>query len=243
MAAPDTPAPKEDEKERPLRASRFEVEGMEEGQEKTGIEIWDIKKGTGDEIPKGATVKFHYTGWLEDGTVFDSSKKRGEPIAFSLKQLIEGWQEAIPGMKVGGSSSLKDSVQTRLRRSWTSTSDSRQGRPDLRDRSARVDEVSWRISPLTNSDGTLFISGELSESELCAQYATFPSFQDEQCRHPSEKIPLDVVEIQIVSNNRVRFIVYCMPDSFCHGDVIHGLVPISTDSYRSRRSHHPCFTC
>ena len=76
-------------------------------QDATGIAIWDVQAGTGDVIPKGATVKFHYTGWLEDGTVFDSSKKRGEPAVFPLPRLIQGWQEAIPGMQVGGVRLLK----------------------------------------------------------------------------------------------------------------------------------------
>ena len=104
-AMTDVDKPKED-KEDPYKLPDLKSKEWKK-QEKTGIEIWDVKKGTGDEIPKGATVKFHYTGWLEDGTVFDSSKKRGEPISFSLNQLIQGWQEAIPGMKVGGVRRLK----------------------------------------------------------------------------------------------------------------------------------------
>ena len=68
----------------------------------TDIIIEDIEVGTGDECPRGATVQVHYTGTLMDGTKFDSSKDRGEPITFPLGNLIQGWQEGIPGMKVGG---------------------------------------------------------------------------------------------------------------------------------------------
>lgn len=67
-----------------------------------GIRIWDVKVGKGEECPKGATVKIHYTGWLVNGDVFDSSKKRNEPAEFPLENLIKGWQIAVPGMKVGG---------------------------------------------------------------------------------------------------------------------------------------------
>jgi len=72
----------------------------------TDIIIEDIEVGTGDECPQGATVQVHYTGTLMDGTKFDSSKDRGEPITFPLGNLIQGWQEGIPGMKVGGTRQL-----------------------------------------------------------------------------------------------------------------------------------------
>ena len=59
------------------------------------------------ERPHGATVKVHYRGTLEDGTQFDSSYDRGEPITFPLGNLIQGWQIGIPGMKVGGKRRLE----------------------------------------------------------------------------------------------------------------------------------------
>lgn len=70
----------------------------------SGVEVWDAKMGTGAEAKAGDTVTIHYTGWLTDadGTVFDSSLKRGEKAEFPLGNLIKGWQEGIPGMKVGG---------------------------------------------------------------------------------------------------------------------------------------------
>ncbi len=59
--------------------------------------------GDGAEVQPGDTVTIHYTGALNaDGSVFDSSVSRGEPATFPLDNLIPGWQEGIPGMKVGG---------------------------------------------------------------------------------------------------------------------------------------------
>jgi FKBP-type peptidyl-prolyl cis-trans isomerase len=67
-----------------------------------GVQYRDIREGQGEPCPPGAKVKIHYTGWLPDGTVFDSSKDRGQPATFDLDGLIQGWQEGIPGMKPGG---------------------------------------------------------------------------------------------------------------------------------------------
>lgn len=71
-----------------------------------GVKMRDLKDGTGEPCPPGAAVKMHYTGWLEDGTVFDSTregaKAKGVPADFKLNGLIKGWQEGIPGMKKGG---------------------------------------------------------------------------------------------------------------------------------------------
>lgn len=67
-----------------------------------GLKIRDLKEGSGPECPPGASVVAHYTGWLTNGKVFDSSRKRGEPTPFSLGQVVPGWQKGIPGMKVGG---------------------------------------------------------------------------------------------------------------------------------------------
>jgi FKBP-type peptidyl-prolyl cis-trans isomerase len=67
-----------------------------------GVKYRDIKAGVGDECPPGAAVTIHYTGWLTDGTEFDSSRGRGKAAEFNLNQLIPGWQVGIPGMKKGG---------------------------------------------------------------------------------------------------------------------------------------------
>ncbi len=67
-----------------------------------GMKVWDVTAGQGPEVKPGATVTIHYTGWLTDGTAFDSSKTRGQPITFPLGRLIQGWQEGVPGMRPGG---------------------------------------------------------------------------------------------------------------------------------------------
>jgi FKBP-type peptidyl-prolyl cis-trans isomerase len=63
----------------------------------------DLVVGTGKAVVVTDNVTVHYTGWLaSDGTVFDSSVERGEPATFPLNGVIQGWQEGIPGMQVGG---------------------------------------------------------------------------------------------------------------------------------------------
>jgi FKBP-type peptidyl-prolyl cis-trans isomerase FkpA len=67
----------------------------------------DIVEGTGNEAHAHDVVTIHYTGALaSNGEIFDSSHKRGEQAEFPLDQLIQGWQEGIPGMKVGGTRRL-----------------------------------------------------------------------------------------------------------------------------------------
>ncbi|QKS17003.1 FKBP-type peptidyl-prolyl cis-trans isomerase [Curtobacterium sp. Csp2] len=74
-----------------------------EGPAPTELVITDIVEGSGDEATAGSTVKVHYAGvGYETGEEFDSSWNRGEPIDFPLAALVRGWQEGIPGMKVGG---------------------------------------------------------------------------------------------------------------------------------------------
>ncbi len=72
----------------------------------TELVVEDITEGQGPECAPGATVNVHYKGALMDGTVFDSSYDRGQPIDFPLANLIPGWQKGIPGMKVGGKRKL-----------------------------------------------------------------------------------------------------------------------------------------
>jgi FKBP-type peptidyl-prolyl cis-trans isomerase FkpA len=72
----------------------------------SGLVVTDLVTGTGKECPPSATVKVHYRGTLADGREFDSSYARQEPIEFQLAGLIKGWQEGIPGMKVGGKRKL-----------------------------------------------------------------------------------------------------------------------------------------
>jgi peptidylprolyl isomerase len=74
-----------------------------EGPEPTELVIIDLIDGTGEVAAAGATVDVHYLGVdFESGEEFDSSWSRGKSINFPLNNLIKGWQEGIPGMKVGG---------------------------------------------------------------------------------------------------------------------------------------------
>ncbi len=72
------------------------------------LEIQDVVVGTGAEALKGKMVSVHYTGWLTDGKKFDSSKDRGQPFQFPLGsgQVIQGWDQGVEGMKVGGKRKL-----------------------------------------------------------------------------------------------------------------------------------------
>ncbi len=82
--------------------SKPEVE-FYEGAEPTELVIIDIEEGSGAQAAPGATVEVHYLGVdFESGEEFDSSWSRGQSIQFPLQGLIKGWQEGIPGMKVGG---------------------------------------------------------------------------------------------------------------------------------------------
>jgi FKBP-type peptidyl-prolyl cis-trans isomerase len=70
----------------------------------SGLQYKDVTVGSGAEAQAGNTVSVHYTGWLTDGTKFDSSLDRGQPFSFSLGSggVIAGWDEGVAGMKIGG---------------------------------------------------------------------------------------------------------------------------------------------
>ena len=74
----------------------------------TDLKIEDEVVGTGPEIKAGQTAVVHYTGWLTDGTKFDSSLDRNEPFDFTLGagQVIKGWDQGVAGMKKGGKRKL-----------------------------------------------------------------------------------------------------------------------------------------
>lgn len=74
----------------------------------SGLKYHDIEVGEGASPQQGQRVSVHYTGWLEDGTKFDSSLDRGQPFAFALGmgQVIAGWDEGLATMKVGGKRQL-----------------------------------------------------------------------------------------------------------------------------------------
>jgi len=74
----------------------------------SGLKYQDKTIGEGDVAQAGQRVSVHYTGWLEDGTKFDSSKDRNTPFDFNLGagQVIRGWDEGVAGMQVGGERKL-----------------------------------------------------------------------------------------------------------------------------------------
>ena len=78
----------------------------------SGLQIIDVKEGTGASPKKGQTCVMHYTGWLYDngqkGKKFDSSVDRNEPFEFPIGQghVIKGWDEGVSTMKVGGKRTL-----------------------------------------------------------------------------------------------------------------------------------------
>lgn len=72
------------------------------------LKIEDLIEGTGAQANAGDTVVVHYTGWLTDGTKFDSSHDRKQPFEtkIGIGYVIKGWDMGIPGMKVGGKRKL-----------------------------------------------------------------------------------------------------------------------------------------
>ncbi|MFM7133536.1 MAG: FKBP-type peptidyl-prolyl cis-trans isomerase [Planctomycetota bacterium] len=89
--------------------SRFPGASIGGELEKTesGLQYFDLKEGDGA-MPQGrnTTVTVHYTGWLTDGTKFDSSVDRGQPAQFQLGGVIPGWTEGVGSMKIGGKRKL-----------------------------------------------------------------------------------------------------------------------------------------
>jgi FKBP-type peptidyl-prolyl cis-trans isomerase len=74
----------------------------------SGLRYVDLQEGQGAEAKSGQNVSVHYTGWLENGTKFDSSHDRHQAFGFRLGagQVIRGWDEGVAGMKVGGKRKL-----------------------------------------------------------------------------------------------------------------------------------------
>jgi len=81
---------------------------MSEKMTDSGLKYEDLVDGDGDLAAPGQMVSVHYTGWLTDGTKFDSSVDRNDPFSFPLGagRVIRGWDEGVAGMKVGGKRKL-----------------------------------------------------------------------------------------------------------------------------------------
>jgi len=77
---------------------------MAEKMTDSGLKYEDLIEGSGQEALAGQQVSVHYTGWLTDGSKFDSSVDRNQPFQFALGRgmVIRGWDEGVAGMKVGG---------------------------------------------------------------------------------------------------------------------------------------------
>ena len=73
----------------------------------SGLQYEDLKLGTGEEAKTGQTALVHYTGWLTDGQKFDSSAGK-QPYKFKIgnREVIQGWDEGVAGMRVGGKRKL-----------------------------------------------------------------------------------------------------------------------------------------
>ncbi len=86
----------------------YDVTGIEKKTTASGLSYYILKNGTGAQAANGKTVKVHYSGYLEDGKMFDSSVERGEPLEFPLGQgrVIQGWEEGIALLKVGSKAKL-----------------------------------------------------------------------------------------------------------------------------------------
>ena len=74
----------------------------------SGLKYSDLHVGDGEIAQVNLTASVHYTGWLTDGTKFDSSLDRGEPFSFRIgaHQVIRGWDEGVQGMRIGGKRKL-----------------------------------------------------------------------------------------------------------------------------------------
>src|SRR5947209_4499826 len=86
----------------------YRQEGSDVPTTASGLSYEDEVEGTGPSPQPGQTAVVHYTGWLTDGTKFDSSRDRGQPFSFPIGQgrVITGWDEGVATMKTGGKRKL-----------------------------------------------------------------------------------------------------------------------------------------
>jgi FKBP-type peptidyl-prolyl cis-trans isomerase len=79
------------------------LDAKEWKKQDNGMKVWDAKEGKGDAVKEGGEVTAHYTLWLTNGKMIQSSKESDKPFTASLARgLIKGWQVGMPGMKPGG---------------------------------------------------------------------------------------------------------------------------------------------
>jgi len=104
--SPGASAPKSSQ-ESPSQASGAASPAGVAGQP-AGLVVTEELVGAGPEAKSGDKVRVHYTGWLTDGTKFDSSRDSGRPFSFTLGagEVIPGWDAGVAGMKVGGKRKL-----------------------------------------------------------------------------------------------------------------------------------------
>ncbi|MGH9361200.1 MAG: FKBP-type peptidyl-prolyl cis-trans isomerase [Thermoanaerobaculia bacterium] len=98
------PAQEQPQKEKPVP----QPEQPKEIRMPSGLRYVDLEPGEGEPAKAGDVVEVHYTGWLADGTKFDSSRDRKMPFRFRLGagMVIKGWDEGVAGMKPGGKRKL-----------------------------------------------------------------------------------------------------------------------------------------
>ena len=86
-----------------VKVEKYDVKGKVSSKTESGLEYILVKEGNGIKAAAGNTVSVHYSGYLEDGSMFDSSVKRDQPFTFILGmgRVIQGWDEGVAMMKIG----------------------------------------------------------------------------------------------------------------------------------------------
>ena len=86
-----------------IKIEPYNIKGKKKYSTESGLEYYIIKETKGDQVKSGQTIKVNYSGYLDDGTMFDSSVKRDVPFSFpvGMGRVIKGWDEGVQLMKVG----------------------------------------------------------------------------------------------------------------------------------------------
>ena len=132
-----------------------------------GLESWIIEAGEGDTPLPTDLVKVHYTGWLEDGTKFDSSVDRGKPSTFPLNRVIPGWTEGVGEMRIGEKRKLKIPAEMAY---------GAQGRPSIPPNSTLIFDVELidinpysKVPPMEELPGDA-VTGDIQSSDSGLQW-------------------------------------------------------------------------